>query len=242
MNRFVKFLLSFALVFTIVTPITAFAAEITVGGEPLDYNTFFTRVWEFVEANRTEVISAAGSGLVLVVSAIIKAANSKSVKKLSEQLISLQEDAQDKNKVQSSIISVVNKMIDGYNVMKDSNDHLNTGYADMKAAYEANALKEDDRNRLIGAVMVQNTAILEMFASIYVHNKNLPQGVRDLVILKYANTLKALDDDAMLCSIVEAVREKINFEAPVDESELMNEEAAEVTEDTVEVTSETAEG
>lgn len=235
MNRFVKFLLSFALVFTIVTPITAFAAEITVGGEPLDYNTFFTRVWEFVENNSTAVISAAGSGLVLVANAIMKAANSKSAKQTSEQLVSLMKDT-------GSVVDVINQMIVGYNSMKDSNEHLEHGYADMKAAYEANALKEDDRNRLIGAVMVQNTAILEMFASIYVHNKNLPQGVRDLVILKYANTLKALDDDAMLCSIVEAVREKINFEAPVDESELMDEETSEGTKDTVEVTSETAEG
>jgi hypothetical protein len=216
MNRFVKFLLSFALVFTIVTPITAFAAEITVGGEPLDYNTFFTRIWEFVENNSTAVISAAGSGLVLVANAIMKAANSKSAKQVSEQLVSLMKDT-------GSVVDVINQMIVGYNSMKDSNEHLEHGYADMKAAYEANALKEDDRNRLIGAVMVQNTAILEMFASIYVHNKNLPQGVRDLVILKYANTLKALDDDAMLCSIVEAVREKINFEAPVEEAVLLEE-------------------
>jgi hypothetical protein len=111
--------------------------------------------------------------------------------------------------------------------MKDSNEHLNTGYADMKAAYEANALKEDDRNRLIGAVMVQNTAILEILSSVYVHNKNLPQGVKDLVILKYANTQKAISDDEMLCSIVEAVREKINFETLAEE---VSEEAESGTE------------
>lgn len=216
MKRLCKFLLSFVLVFTLLAPVTAFAAEITVGGEPIDYNTFFTRVWEFVENNSTAVISAAGSGLVLVANAIMKAANSKAAKQTSEQLVSLMKDT-------GSVVDVINQMIVGYNSMKDSNEHLEHGYANMKAAYEENALKEDDRNRLIGAVMVQNTAILEMFASIYVHNKNLPQGVRDLVILKYANTLKALDDDAMLCSIVEAVREKINFEAPVEEAVLLEE-------------------
>lgn len=235
MKRLFKFLLGFVLVFTLIAPVTAFAAEITVNGEPINYNTFFTRMWEFVENNKTEVISAAGSGLVLVVSAIIKAANSKTAKQTSEQLVSLMKDT-------GSVVDVINQMIVGYNSMKDSNEHLEHGYANMKAAYEENALKEDDRNRLIGAVMVQNTAILEMFASIYVHNKNLPQGVRDLVVLKYANTLKALENDAVLCSIVEAVRDKINFEAPVEESELIDEDAAEVAEDTVEATSETAEG
>lgn len=217
MKRIIKFLLSFILVFILLTPVTAFAAEVAVEGEEIDYNTIFTRVWEFVEENKTEVISAAGSGIVIVVSAIIKAANSKAVKKLDEQLTTLREDANGKNKVQKSIVDAVNQMISGYNLMKDSNEHLNTGYADMKAAYEANALKEDDRNRLIGAVMVQNTAILEILSSVYVHNKNLPQGVKDLVILKYANTQKALSDDEILCSIVEAVREKINFETPTEE-------------------------
>lgn len=224
MKRFVKFLLSFILVFMLLTPVTAFAVEVTVEGEEIDYNTIFTRVWEFVEENKTEVVSAVGSGLVLVVNAIIKSANSKENKKLGELVNTLQEDAQIKNKVQTSIVDAVNQMISGYNVMKDSNDTLKLGYADMKEAYEINATREDDRNRLIGAVMVQNTAILEMFATIYVHNKNIPQGVKDLVILTYANTLKALDDDALLRSIVESVREKINFAENTDETEAIEPE------------------
>ena len=219
MKRFVKFLLSFILVFMLLAPVTAFAVEVTVEGEEIDYNTIFTRVWEFVEENKTEVVSAVGSGLVLAVNAIIKSANSKENKKLGELVNTLQEDAQIKNKVQTSIVDAVNQMISGYNVMKDSNDNLKIGYADMRKAYEINATREDDRNRLIGAVMVQNTAILEMFATIYVHNKNIPQGVKDLVILTYANTLKALDDDALLRSIVESVREKINFVEDADVAE-----------------------
>lgn len=229
MKRFIKVLLGFLLVFMLIAPITTFALEITAGGEAINYNTIFTRVWEFVEKNKTEVISAVGSGLVLAVNAIIKAANSKENKKLGELVNTLQEDAQLKNKVQTSIVDAVNQMISGYNLMKDSNDTLKSGYADMKEAYEINATKEDDRNRLIGAVMVQNTAILEMFARIFVHNKNLPQGVRDLVVLTYANTLKALDDDALLRSIVESVREKINLVEPEEndliESDLENEPA-----------------
>ena len=220
MKRLFKFLLSFVLVFMLLTPVVSFAAEITAGGEEIDYNTIFTRIWEFVEANKTEVVSAAGSGFVLIVSAIVKAANSKENRKLSELLNAIQGDTQGTNKAQSSLIGVVNQMISGYNVMKESNDYLKTGYEDMKTAYEINATKEDDRNRLIGAVMVQNTALLEILSSVYVHNKNLPQGVKDLIILKYANAMKALSDDEILCAIVESVREKINFEAPADVTEV----------------------
>lgn len=220
MKRLFKFLLSFVLVFMLLTPVVSFAVEVTVEGEAIDYNTIFTRVWEFVEKNKTEVVSAAGSGLVLIVSAIVKAANSKENRKLSELLNTIQGDTQGTNKAQSSLIGVVNQMISGYNVMKESNDYLKTGYEDMKTAYEINATKEDDRNRLIGAVMVQNTALLEILSSVYVHNKNLPQGVKDLIILKYANAMKALSDDEILCAIVESVREKINFEAPADVTEV----------------------
>lgn len=220
MKRLFKFLLSFVLVFMLLTPVVSFAVEVTVEGEAIDYNTIFTRVWEFVEENKTEVVSAAGSGLVLIVSAIVKAANSKENRKLSELLNTIQGDTQGTNKAQSSLIGVVNQMISGYNVMKESNDYLKTGYEDMKTAYEINATKEDDRNRLIGAVMVQNTALLEILSSVYVHNKNLPQGVKDLIILKYANAMKALSDDEILCAIVESVREKINFEAPADVTEV----------------------
>ena len=220
MKRLFKFLLSFVLVFMLLTPVVSFAVEVTVEGEAIDYNTIFTRVWEFVEKNKTEVGSAAGSGLVLIVSAIVKAANSKENRKLSELLNTIQGDTQGTNKAQSSLIGVVNQMISGNNVMKESNDYLKTGYEDMKTAYEINATREDDRNRLIGAVMVQNTALLEILSSVYVHNKNLPQGVKDLIILKYANAMKALSDDEILCAIVESVREKINFEAPADVTEV----------------------
>lgn len=220
MKRLFKFLLSFVLVFMLLTPVTAFAVEITTGGNGINYNTIFTRMWEFVEKNKTEVVSAIGSGLVLIVNAVVKTANSKENKKLSERLNTIQGDTQGTIKAQTSIIDVINQMISGYNEMKESNADLRCGYENMKTAYEINATREDDRNRLIGAVMVQNTALLEILSSVYVHNKNLPQGVKDLIILKYANAMKALSDDEILCAIVESVREKINFEVPADGTEV----------------------
>lgn len=220
MKRLFKFLLSFVLVFMLLTPVTAFAVEITTGGNGINYNTIFTRMWEFVEKNKTEVVSAIGSGLVLIVNAVVKTANSKENKKLSERLNTIQGDTQGTIKAQTSIIDVINQMISGYNEMKESNADLRSGYENMKTAYEINATREDDRNRLIGAVMVQNTALLEILSSVYVHNKNLPQGVKDLIILKYANAMKALSDDEILCAIVESVREKINFEVPADGAEV----------------------
>lgn len=225
MKKIIKFLLCFVLVFTILSPITAFAAEVGASEEEITGNDIFSRVWEFVEANKSEVVSAAGSALLLIAGAISKAGNSKENKKLGEQLNIIQGDTQGTTKAQSSIIDVVNQMIIGYNEMKESNGYLKNGYEDMKSAYEINALKEDDRNRLIGAVMVQNTALLEILSSVYVHNKNLPQGVKDLVVLKYANVQKALSDDELLIAIVESVREKVNFEEIIEAAPEIDEES-----------------
>lgn len=216
MKKITKILLCFLLAFTLLTPIVTFATEavteISEEPEATAENSVFSRIWEFVQENRSEAISAGGSALLLFFGWVTKVANKKQGKALSDQLTSIKADTGDTAKSQSSVLDVINEMINGYNGMK-------SGYDDMRVAYELNANKEDDRNRLIGAVMVQNTALLEILASVYVHNSNLPQGVRDLVILKYANVQKALLDDQLLCAIVESVREKVNFEEPVSSEE-----------------------
>lgn len=213
MKKIFKILLSFVLVFALLTPITCFAVELAeAGADEVTYQTIFTRIWEFVEANKTEVVSAAGSGLIIIVNAIIKSANSKGTKEVKELLHVIKGDASGTANAQSSVINAVNNLISGYN-------GLQSGYDEMRTAYEAYQSVEDDRNRLIGAVMVQNTALLEILSSVYVHNKNLPQGVKDLVVLKYANAQKALGDDAILKAIVDSVREKINHEEYIQEGD-----------------------
>lgn len=217
MKRFVEVFLSFVLVLMLLTPVTCFAVELAEEGGDAGYHTIFTRLWEFVTENKTEVISAAGSGLVIIVSAIIKGINSKSAKKQEETLNLIQTVTNGTATAQGSIIDVVNRMIGGFNI---ANQKVETMYQ----AYQKNQMLENERNRLLGAMMVEVTAILEMMSSVYVHNSHLPQGIKDLVVLKYANVQKALSDDELLYAIVESVREKINFESAVTSEEVTEEE------------------
>lgn len=220
MKRFIKIFICFVLVFMVLTPITCFAAEVAEDPEGISYNTIFTRIMEFVEANKTEVVSAAGSGILLVVSSILNRKNNKKSKELNSALGELTGIANGTCNAQNSIINVVNEMISGNNVMTD-------GYNKMREAYEKYESAEDDRNRLIGAVMVQNAAILEILSTVYVHSK-IPQGVKDLVTLRYANVIKTLGDDDLLRSIVESVRDKINAQdVEQTEESTENAEAAE---------------
>lgn len=165
------------------------------GTAPVGEHTLFSRVWECLIEHKTEALGVGGDAILIIVSIIIKLRNDKKTKGISDDLKAVKGDASATSISQNSVVNVVNQLIDGYNGMHNS--------------YEKYGLTEANRNKLIGAVMVQNTALLEILTTVYVNNKNLPQGVKDLVNLKYANTLKTLGDDQTLIAIVEAVREKI---------------------------------
>lgn len=211
MKKIINVLFAFVLVLMLFVPITCFATEVSAEERETEYDTIFTRLWEFVEENKTEVVSAAGSALIIAVSGIVKSLNSKETKKLEELIANVQINTNGTTKAQGSIIGAINEMIAGNNVMAEGYGNMLQGYTGMKEAYEKYESVEDDRNRLIGAVMVQNTVILEILYAVFVHNKNLPQGVKDLVVLQYANGQKALGDDEVLRAIVESVRDKINL-------------------------------
>lgn len=170
--------------------------------ETIDTYTLFGRLWEFVEENSAEVTSFLSGAAILIFNAFVNAKSNKEGQLIKDNLLSIKTSSTRTANSQSSVIDVVNTMTDGYNEMRDF--------------YEKMRGTEDDRNRLIGAVAVQNTAILEILSSVYVHNKNLPQGVKDLVVLKYANCMKALNDDEVLKEVTESVREIINKHATAE--------------------------
>lgn len=198
MKKVITFIMLFVALFLIISPIAAFASEL--GSDPAtiegNYNDIFTRIYEFAMANKTEVISGAGSLVVLVFSAVVKSFSKKQGKELKEMISAVGVDASGTAKNQQSLIDAFNVMAKGYN--------------EMREAYERYEGVEDDRNRLVGACLVTNTALLEILNTVYVHNRNLPQGVKDLIVLQYVNCQKALSDDDMLRQVVESVKANLN--------------------------------
>lgn len=91
---------------------------------------------------------------------------------------------------QGGVVGVVNTMIDGYNAFK-------TDFAKVKQS-------DAERDKQLAAVMVTNTAILEILTRVYPNSKNLPQGVKDVVNMTYANAMKAINDDEQLSALVTA--------------------------------------
>ena len=106
------------------------------------------------------------------------------------------------------------QMLDGINAdykkLFEGFEALQAGYAELRKAYEKYGETENDRNRVTGAVLAQSAAMLEILQLVYANSGKLPQGVKDLINLKYANTLKTIGDDKQLLAIVAAVRDNIN--------------------------------
>ena len=59
------------------------------------------------------------------------------------------------------------------------------------------------------AAFAQTKAILEIMTTVYANSKNIPQGVKDLVNLKYADVLKLVGDEDKLKEIVEPARRSL---------------------------------
>lgn len=152
----------------------------------------FTRLWEYFNEYKTEILGALGDIAIFILAWLIKIRSDKT--KASTMAT---------NKSQTAVVGVINEMVDGYN--------------SLKASYDKYGMTEDDRNRVVGALVAQNAAILETLVTMCANNKNLPQGVKDLVMLKYANCLKMLDDDEQLKAIVTAVRDNIGTSKSVEE-------------------------
>jgi hypothetical protein len=174
----------------------------------------FTRLWEYVETYKTEVLGVAGDVILFVILYIFKSLVSKADKSTREVVAAVREKVDATFNKQEGVVGVVNEMIDSYN-------ELSRKYVDMKQSYDDYGKLEDDRNKLVGTLVAYTSAILEMMVAVYPNSKNLPQGVKDRVNLTYANCLKMVGDDEKLLEIVKSVREAVN---------VPNEEVAETTE------------
>ena len=160
---------------------------------PATNYTLLGRLEEYIQANKTDVLGIAGDTAILVICSVFGLIQKAKSKKITSGLNKVVSTSTGVSASQNNVVEAVNAMIDSYN--------------ELKTSYDNYGLVEAERNRIVGACVALNTATLEILSLVYTHNKNLPQGVKDLVTMKYANCLKTLEDDEKLCAIVESVRE-----------------------------------
>lgn len=161
--------------------------------EPVEEPTFFGRVWGWVMANAAEILTVLGD-IVLV--ACLIAQRVKQKKKLVElgtNIITVKDDVANTVSSQKSVVSVTNELIEGYNRFEEALNNFDA--------------TEKERYKTMLAAFAQTKVILEILTTVYANSKNIPQGVKDLVNLKYADVLKLVGDEDKLKEIAEPAEE-----------------------------------
>ena len=180
---FFTFLLVLVLVLLLGT--ASFATDGSEGA------TVLSRIYEFYGAYKAEILEFATGAIGFVISTIIL----KMLGKNKNSTLAIAEG-------QTGVVGGINAVIESNNKMVDA-------YNSMQTTYERYGLTEDERNIYMGAVIAQNTAILEILYTICSNNKNLAQGIKDIVSLKYANCLGVLSDDNKVKALITGVKDKL---------------------------------
>lgn len=159
---------------------TAEAAE-----EVTETPTLGTRVQEWFKRNLAEFLSGASlTGIVGTIATIIIAAkkNKKNANSMSVALDNNSLVMTNNTEYNRKTVDAVNELIGKYNEVQEYLKTLDQ--------------KELARDELYQKIVFLEKAILEILATVYANNKNIPQGVKDLVTLIYAGARKK-DSDAV---------------------------------------------
>ena len=133
---------------------------------------FWGRIEEWFSVNFLEFISSVDlvAMAACIVSVILeRKANKKFVTETKTALKSNTNTVTANTESNDKVLEVVNALIDGFNAIKE---------------------KDIERDKIMARLSSENKAMLEILATVYTNNKNIPQAVKDLITLKYVNALK----------------------------------------------------
>ena len=162
-----------------------------VGAEETD---IFSRIYEFWQSNEAEIITVASSAVLIVLNVFLRLSNK----------------ALDKG--QTNAIGGINQLIEGFNVMDTDLATIKAEFVslvgalkdvveqigELKASDTSFAEKIAETNSIIQGLvekeLLQNTALMEVLSSVYVNSNALPQGVKDLVVLKRTENMRIVEE------------------------------------------------
>lgn len=161
-------------------PVTEAAPEVTP--DPVPEKNFFDNVYVFAIKHRNTILEIVTLGFLLLLR--------HKTNKVSNDIRDTRVGNASVIDSQGGVVGAVNTMIEGYNGFKSDFEKLKN-----------NEAKIDNQ---LAAVVVTNTAILEIMSRVFPNSKQLPQGVKDVVNITYANAIKAVNDDVQLSALVAA--------------------------------------
>ncbi len=135
--------------------------------------TLWTRIEQWFSKNLAEFLGSVNLGAVsaCIFMVILEHRRNKKAAKITAESLGINTNSN------SEVVTAVNGLIANYN---ETLDKLH--------AMEAKAAQQE---YIIAELKTSCKAILEILATVYANNKNIPQAVKDLVNIKYVQALKA---------------------------------------------------
>lgn len=174
----------------------------------------FTRLYEAFMGNKTELFTLLGSGVLFVLSMILKKDLGASSAKMVEGISKVLSKTDISDEKQNAIVGGLNQMVDGYNDIKTESAEMREKlegvcgtikkdmqvFADeIKGVVQSNAELDSKIENLFNVVIAlmdkeitQNAEVMEVLSAVYENNSALPQGIKDYVALKRTENAKVV--------------------------------------------------
>lgn len=192
-KRFLVFVAALIVAFTMVFGVTCFASEVeaeevTETAEEASLAMLLDRVWEFVNENAGDLLSATSLGSVALYIILQKRSNGNFLSGISKVLTSQRTvvAASDDNKAEVKTLSEKQEKMIEY--------------------FEKYASSEEERGKIISALLVEVMGLIEIQHVLCLNNSNLPQAMKNLVTSTYARCLSVINDDAAIKDAVDQMR------------------------------------
>lgn len=159
------------------------------------YHTVLSRLGEWFEENKVFFTSLA-SGVIMLTSIVIVAIKYRKSLRWIIETVKVVTGKTD------GVYDAQTQVIDRVNVLSD-------GYAEMARRYEEREKADEERTKIMATVLIETTTILEMLQTAYAHNRNVPQSFKDVINVRYANCMKAVENDTELAQCVAAIKSSL---------------------------------
>ena len=148
----------------------------------------FTRVFEFVETNIDEILTALSVVVMGAYSLYQRGKNGTLISGIGRVL-----------KSQGGVESASQLVSERMKKLEEKQEQLNR-------YYEAYSKGESERNKVTAALLVEVMALIETQHIAYINNSNIPQSMKNLMTSKYARCLSVINDDAELKATYDEMR------------------------------------
>lgn len=175
-------------------------AEVSESAEDASFAMLLNRVWEYVNENAGDLLSATSLGSIIVYMILQKNSKGTFLSGISKLITS-----------QKGVISASEDN-------KTAVDALSADQKKLMEHFEKYASGEDERTKMTASLIVEVMGLIEIQHVLCLNNSNVPQAVKNLVTSVYARCLSVINDDAEIKDAYQQMRAILGLgEVKIDE-------------------------